>query len=120
MKLVNEPGQGVVKALLPKNMVRVEIDGFDYDYPLAELIITDQNDPQNTWYGTDAGPAINKRGDITRVIIDEVEEQPIEVSNKAGVNHTNLGYREVDLHIHKLVAEYRHLSNGEMLEIQLG
>lgn len=120
MKLVNEPGEGVVKALLPKDMVRVEIDGFDYDYHLAALIITDKDDPQKTWYGTDAGPTASKQGHITRVIIDEVEAQPIQVSKKAGVQHTNLGYREVDLHIQNLVTEFRHLSNGEMLEIQLG
>lgn len=118
MKLVNEPGEGRVTAILPKNRLRVEIDGFEYDYPLQELIIMGGEDASQATYGSDLGGVAGKHSAVTRVVIED-DEQPIEISTAAGVQHTNLGYREVDLHIQNLVPHWQKLSNGEMLNIQL-
>ncbi len=42
-----------------------------------------------------------------------------QLKSKFSVSQSNTGIKEVDLHIHELLDDYRNLSNGEMLNIQM-
>lgn len=118
VKLVNEPGEGVITAVLPDGKVHVEIDGFEYTYPVGEIIVLHAADPNQAWYGASEGNVLPRPHDVTRVVV-EPDEAPRFIPKKGKTNHTNLGYREVDLHIQNLVEQHEHLTNGEMLQIQL-
>lgn len=114
IKLLNEPFDGVVMGFLSSNIVIVEVDGFEYEYPLSEIIKVDESN------------AIHHIPEYVDIDFEEKKPpraivKPVRKFYEAEVfdSVNSRGIPEIDLHIEELISDKSHLTNGEILEIQI-
>jgi len=120
VKLLNESGTGIVKAVdEPAGKAVVEVDGFDFEYDLTELVafdgevtrylkkerfFTNEGDEDAVSYG-------QNRDDRTHQYLHAGE-----LFNKVNTK----GQPEIDLHIHEITSNHKQMTNGEIVTYQMG
>lgn len=120
VRLLNESGEGTILSINDSaGKAVVEVDGFEYDYDLTELVAND--------------------GDITRYQRKELDFSGSEDHDELdsfGQNRehrkmrffdpgalfsrvNSKGQPEIDLHIHEISSDFKHMTNGEIVEFQM-
>ncbi|MCI5054732.1 MAG: Smr/MutS family protein [Flavobacteriales bacterium] len=97
--LLNEVGEGMIMAIVNPNLLEVEIDGFAYQVPTNEVILSKPMTIDRTEI-KDVNPVVKAK---------QIPERKPKRSH----------YEEIDLHLHNLVSYESNLSNSEKLFIQL-
>jgi dsDNA-specific endonuclease/ATPase MutS2 len=118
IRFLNESGGGIIKCFKGKDMAIIEIDsGFEIPFPINQLVPIAEDEIKKDGQGR--MPMAVNIGGIKRVILEK-EEQSIK-AKKASQKHKRKGEHvvEVDLHIEKLVGSYGHLTNGQIVVMQL-
>ena len=124
VKLLNETGEGVLKEMRPGGKVLVEVDGFEREFPLSEVvIISSDNEEEATTAVNEEKVKAAAKGPDSPTLVTKIDYQD------EGIRHLNPanqpirrnphGVREIDLHLHNLVANENNLANADKLEIQL-
>ncbi|MBK9287271.1 MAG: Smr/MutS family protein [Flavobacteriales bacterium] len=120
--LLNEVGGGVVLRPLSHNRALVRTDdGFELEYPMAELVPR-ADGPAHLVYSVSDHQAdlvaANDRMEETR---KRDRQRPTAAGQKGGgrTERPEEGVMEVDLHLHELVDNERGMSDGEKLQYQL-
>ncbi len=112
VSFLNETGHGIVTAVLSNGTVVVEMeDGFEIPYPVKQLVYFDPPKKEGEKNKTN-GPVLPS---------EKLIKQKRNFNDKPRVAkpHSNVTAWEVDLHIHELVDSYKHLTNSQMLAIQM-
>lgn len=123
VKFLNDQGEGIVVAFPRKGWILVEDrEGFTYEHPEDELVHV------GNWH-----KEFDKYDSVQPDIMDIVERN----TNQKAATRANKDFKllyknkdannvrrkgesmEVDLHIHELVDRHTHLTNGEIVQIQL-
>ena len=123
VRFLNDVGSGIVVRLLSSEEVLVEDDnGFEYPYPISEVILIDQNQEEHTKYES-------KQPKFHEVLARNVDDEKLKTAEKDFESrtydekkkaHRNRGeVMEVDLHMHEILDDDRGLSPADMLEVQL-
>lgn len=104
---IDEAGQGIITEILDKKFVRViNSDGFELTYSIKKLVpLANMND-----YRIATGE--EDKHIRTKIKSENKKQKKSKPSNNKVV-------WEIDLHIEELTDDYRNLSNGEILEIQM-
>lgn len=104
---IDEAGQGIITEVLNKKNVRViNSDGFELTYSIKKLVpLADMNDYR----------LANKEED--KHIRTKIKSEKKNEKKSKPSSHKIIW--EIDLHIEELTDDYRNLSNGEILEIQM-
>jgi len=99
---------GVVAGIRGKNITIVTTDGFELDFLEKELIVMDGS--------------LSKREmaqmDLTSILLEKQQKKPGK-SKRIKPKERLQPAMEVDLHIHQLVPKSKHLSNFDILTIQM-
>ena len=107
VRLLNEKGEGVVTKVVNSTLLEVAIDGFDFRYHPSDLvIITTDDELQNPKYHKNYEDKDRKT----------IKKNSDKVQVKRKIDATTV---EIDIHIHELTDRYKHLTNGEIINIQL-
>lgn len=103
VKFLNELGEGLVKGYSNKNKVIVETtDGLEISFPENQLII------------------LNEEIKFGSAHFRKVHKEPIIKSrSKSSKDHLKSLTKEVDLHAEELIENFSHLSNFEIMTMQL-
>lgn len=114
VQLLDEEGEGIILELLPNNKVIVEVHDFPFEYAMHQIIKVGANNA--VIHHTEA-----KNFDhlINRNIIKSSPEIQLHIPLKVFDKISRLGFPEIDLHIYELVDKPQHLSNSEMIQIQI-
>ena len=108
VSVLDDSISGVVRAITGNTVTIETQDGFELDYLKNELIVVDNS--------------ISKRElaqmDIKSVLLEK-NQHPVKKSKRIKPKERVKPAMEVDLHIHQLVPKTKHLSNYDMLTIQL-
>jgi hypothetical protein len=123
VKFLNDQGEGIVVAFPRKGWILVEDrEGFTYEHPEEELVPVGNWNKEYDKYET-------TQPDIMDVVERNLDPQvarkanaqfKLLYKNKDATNVRRKGETmEVDLHIHELLDKHNHLSNGEIVQIQL-
>ncbi|MEM9023747.1 MAG: hypothetical protein AAGB22_08390, partial [Bacteroidota bacterium] len=122
VKLLNETGAGTVVRLLDKGMVAVLVDGFEFTYPAEQLVkVSDTGSEHATFSGKmPAKPHIQAADPVRLPRPEPRVEQGLPAPDlpKSPAYNPD-GVREIDLHIHELVANHHHLTTGEIVALQM-
>jgi len=114
VKILDEHGEGVITKIISHSAAMVDLDGFDFEFELSNLIKVDgDNNIVHKAHEKDFDHLIEdpKQANIKEVL----QHIPIEVLDKLNTR----GMPEIDLHIYELVDKPRDLTNSEMLAIQI-
>ena len=105
VSFLNEVGKGkVVKILNNHQVLILREDGFEVVYNITELIVVSEKTHTEAAF---------------KYIPGENKEEPlIKKTSKSHLKNNNKVW-EVDLHIENLVSSHRHLSNYEIVQIQI-
>jgi hypothetical protein len=117
VKFLDEQGEGVIKSFKGKIMAMVEIDeGFEIPVPVNQLVkIYGEIKPDEDEKVNKSLPDIKG---VKKVILEKDFQDKNTRPSKRHKGRNNF-VMEVDLHIEKLLDDYRGLSNGEIVTIQL-
>ena len=110
--LLDEEGEGVITELLNANLVVIDIDGFTYEYNVANIIKVNSNNEVVRHLDVDYS-------NLNSVSDKERKKEIRQVFKKVFDSVSQSGYPEIDLHIYELVENPKFLSNTEMLQIQI-
>ncbi|MGS2726397.1 Smr/MutS family protein [Psychroserpens sp. BH13MA-6] len=99
--------EGVVLKVVDDSVVIQTDDGFEMTFLLSEVI---KSKPVNSDLFSDVN---------IREVISEKEQTDKKTSIKTKPKERNLPAMEVDLHIHQITTSNKHLSNFDMLNLQL-
>lgn len=100
--VISDTTRGVVKELLPQKKVLVLTDdGFENTYQLKELV--------------KVLPQSKKLVEIHSV---PEKDKPVSKKNTVSSKQLQKGM-EIDLHIHELIDSWKHMTNGEIVQLQL-
>ncbi len=123
MKFLNDEGEGIVVAFPRKGWILVEDrDGFTYEHPEDELVPVGNWNKEYDKYETTQPDIIDvvERNLDPNVARKANAQFKLLYKNKDASNVRRKGESmEVDLHIHELLDKHNHLSNGEIVQIQL-
>jgi hypothetical protein len=112
VKLLDEEGEGVIEDFLPNEMVRVNIDGFSFEYSLYSILkITDSNEAVHEIANKTLPSVEEKTIRNPKLVLQHIPNQVFEKVNQMGIP-------EIDLHIYELVDKPKNLNNSEMIQIQ--
>lgn len=123
VRFLNDVGSGIVVKLLSSEEVLVEDNnGFEYPYPISEVILIDQNLEEHAKYES-------KQPKFHEVLARNIDEKKLKTAEKdfesRAYNENKKAHRkkgevmEVDLHMHEILDDERGLDPGEMLEVQM-
>lgn len=122
VKFLNDVGEGVVLELSIGKAVVEDINGFDREYDVSELIAVGGAEEEAEMYG-------NKLPDLDQILKRDISEEKqkkiqeqfeIKYANARATNQKRRGeHMEVDLHLHELVDEMSGLKDRTKLDIQL-
>jgi hypothetical protein len=108
VQLINEPGTFTVLEVLGATVKVEDEHGFDWEVPLAEILhFSSQGILRKALQNNDQIPH------------DKVREVGPLAAGRQEKSRVQIEIHEVDLHIHELVERYKHLSNHEIVGIQL-
>ncbi len=123
VKFLNDEGEGKVISLSKDGMVSVEDkDGFSYEHPIEELVLVGNWNKEYDKYETTQPDIMDviERNIDPKVAKKANEEFRLFYKNREANNVQRKGESmEVDLHIHELLDKHEHLSNSEIVDIQL-
>jgi Smr domain len=123
VKFLNDEGEGIVVAFPRKGWILVEDrDGFTYEHPEEELVPVGNWNKEYDKYETTQPDIIDvvERNLDPNVARKANAQFKLLYKNKEATNVRRKGESmEVDLHIHELLDKHNHLSNGEIVQIQL-
>jgi hypothetical protein len=123
VKFLNDEGEGIVVAFPRKGWILVEDrDGFTYEHPEDELVPVGNWNKEYDKYETTQPDIIDvvERNLDPNVARKANAQFKLLYKNKDASNVRRKGESmEVDLHIHELLDKHNHLSNGEIVQIQL-
>lgn len=108
VSFIDEAGTGIVLEIIDKNKVKVKnSDGFEMIYQSKKLVpLANPNDFR-----------IHEAEEF-RFIRGKIKADSTNKKKKS-LPAQSKSVWEIDLHIEELVEDYRHLSNGEILDIQM-
>ena len=123
VRFLNDVGEAEVLFIRDKHTAIVRDEtGFDYEYPLAELLKVSDRSAEYDAYDT-VEPSYREildRNIDSEAVKRAQDDFKLKYKNKDVTNLKRKGeMMEVDLHIHELVDSERGLSNGEIVEIQM-
>lgn len=119
VSFLNEPGGGIVKRFLKKGLISIEIeDGFEIPVLYSNIVkvvieVPEEKKNEIVKYKKMFLPT---RG-VSKLFLEKEESEGRNISKKH-INYKEVAL-EVDLHIENLIERSRHLSNGEIITIQL-
>lgn len=120
VKLLNETGEGIVKSINESaGTAMVEVDGFDFEYDLTDLVA---GDGEFTRYQKKK-PGFHQILEKDTTHFGQNPKRESAQSQYADVlfNRVNdKGQPEIDLHIHEIAQNYSGMTNGEIVEYQMG
>ncbi|MFM9984335.1 MAG: Smr/MutS family protein [Flavobacteriales bacterium] len=123
VKFLNDEGEGIVVAFPRKGWILVEDrDGFTYEHPEEELVPVGNWNKEYDKYETTQPDIIDvvERNLDPNVARKANAQFKLLYKNKEATNVRRKGESmEVDLHIHELLDKHNHLSNGEIVQVQL-
>lgn len=123
VKFLNDEGEGIVVAFPRLGWILVEDrDGFTYEHPEEELVPVGNWNKEYDKYETTQPDIIDvvERNLDPNVARKANAQFKLLYKNKDASNVRRKGESmEVDLHIHELLDKHNHLSNGEIVQIQL-
>ena len=117
VRLLNEHGEGVVKKVLSKEEIWIDLDGFDYPYPIYELIKVDENNRVDF--------VSQEKKNAPDVLISSTVSKFNFTPNQGALSNifkklNPRGIPEIDLHIEYLTDDYKlKLDKREALQFQL-
>ncbi|HET6243327.1 MAG: DNA mismatch repair protein MutS [Bacteroidetes bacterium] len=118
VRFLNETGEGIIMGFGNKYVAIVEIaDGFEIPYPVNELVKMGFEEVKQETVAERPKTKIDIKG--VKKIFLEKEEKGIrrDVSKKHRKNIEVV--EEIDLHIEQLMDNFRGMSNGEIIQVQL-
>jgi len=105
VRFLHQKGEGVVSKIIDDIKVLVSVDGFDFPYLKDDLVKIDSE--------------IDEKIDfISENVINEKHRGSAKPKKKAKKKHKQ-GPREIDLHIHQVLDDYKGMSNSEIVNVQL-
>ena len=123
VKFLNDEGEGIVVAFPRKGWILVEDrDGFTYEHPEEELVPVGNWNKEYDKYETTQPDIIDvvERNLDPNVARKANAQFKLLYKNKEATSMRRKGESmEVDLHIHELLDKHNHLSNGEIVQVQL-
>lgn len=123
VKFLNDEGEGTVVAFPRKGWILVEDrEGFTYEHPEEELVPVGNWNKEYDKYETTQPDIMDvvERNTDPNVARKANAQFKLLYKNKDATNVRRKGETmEVDLHIHELIDKHNHLSNGEIVQIQL-
>ncbi len=123
VKFLNDEGEGIAVAIAADGTVSVrDKDGFTYQHPSKELVAVGNWDKEYDKYESTQPEIIDivERNLDKNVQHKATEQFKILYKNKEATNVKRKGESmEIDLHIHELLDKHNHMSNGEIIQIQL-
>lgn len=119
VRFLNETGEGEITRIEGGKLF-VDIDGFEYPYSPADVILVDG---ENTVFETRDFGSDREEKNIHESTENHAET-PINIALKGALSQVfervnPKGIPECDLHIEKLVKKHEHLTNGEIVSLQL-
>lgn len=121
VSFLNETGGGVVLRLLGRDRALVRTDeGFEIEYPLARLVPANEGTDHLVYRVTDQQVHSVAANDLMddRMQRDRKKSGSLRKA-KQGERRADDGVMEIDLHLHEIVDDERHLADGEKLDVQL-
>jgi hypothetical protein len=116
VRFLDEVGEGIIQSFKDKKTVIVELeDGLTAPFLISQLVAAKEIIPTTSKFEKPEKKEIPKG--VAKIVIEKEQKENSKISKKHKKNNTH--YLEVDLHIEELLDNYTHLSNGEILEIQL-
>ncbi|WP_306643578.1 Smr/MutS family protein [Sanyastnella coralliicola] len=121
VRFLNETGEAVVIQMIDKTQALIEDEtGFDYPYPVDELILVGDREDEEDKYASKQPRAL----DIISRNVDQSKLKAAENDFKARYKEDNKFRRkddavEVDLHLHEIVDNEGGMSDGEKLDLQM-
>jgi len=114
VKILDEDGEGVITQLVSHTAAMVDLDGFEFEFELSNLIKVDgDNNIIHKAHEKDFDHLLDDpKPHSGKEVLQHI---PIEVLDKVN----SRGLPEIDLHIYELVDKPRDLTNNEMLAIQI-
>ena len=114
VSILDEVGVGTILSIQNQSVTVLMDDGFDYTYPQSQIVPVQKHEVDD----------ILKEQQFQSKIIEDQQPQrtrPTSNTNKEKVTPTTFRPQEwsIDLHINVLVDRYEHLSNAEILAIQM-
>ncbi len=123
VKFLNDEGEGTVVSFPKVGWVLVrDKDGFTYEHPAEELVpVGNWNKEYDKYQKTQPDIIDIVERNLDKNVQRKATEQfKVLYKNKDATNTRRKGESmEVDLHIHELLDKHNHLSNGEIIQIQL-
>ncbi|MFN0031774.1 MAG: Smr/MutS family protein [Flavobacteriales bacterium] len=123
VKFLNDEGEGIVTGFADSGLVQVrDRDGFTYEHAAGELVPVGDRVKEYDKYSASQPDIIDV---VERNLDPDVQRKATEqfkvlYKNREATNVKRKGESmEVDLHIHELLERHNHLSNGEIIQIQL-
>lgn len=119
VRFLDEVGEGIIKSFKDSKTAIVELeDGLCIPFLISKLVAVKDIITSTSKFDKAEKKYISK--EIEKKFIEKKQNQNSKFSKKTKKHKKNsTNYLEVDLHIEKLLDNYSHLSNGEILEIQL-
>jgi len=107
VSVLDEDISGIISEISGDTLMVVTQDGFDMEFTISEVIKT-KTLTSSLFSDTDLNSVINEK-----------EQSHKRKSVKVKPKDRNLPAMEVDLHIHQITTSNKHMSNFEMLNLQL-
>ena len=114
VKILDEDGEGVITQLVSNHSVMVDLDGFDFEFELSNIVkVGADNKIVHKAHEKDFDHLLeDPKANLQKEVLQHI---PIEVHGKLSAR----GLPEIDLHIYELVDKPKDLTNNEMLAIQI-
>lgn len=125
VRILNEPGEGIIVRVINKKRVFVDFgDGMDIDMDTQELVLISSLHPASEVEETEPIPPVQEpEPPVDLSVLKNIDFSPRPKNTKKQIDihafANSLTPLEVDLHIQKLTDDYLGLSNGEMLFMQI-
>jgi dsDNA-specific endonuclease/ATPase MutS2 len=112
--IIDEDSEGIITQLNSGNIAFVEIDGFEYEFEISQLLKVNA-DKSLTHKATEKSFEHLLENKVYKRSQEVIMHRPVKLFDKV----SRFGYPELDLHIHELVHKPKDLTNSEMIEIQI-
>jgi hypothetical protein len=119
VRFINEKGEGIIRGFKGKEIAMVEVEGFEIPFHMNQLVKIAEEELKPGERPLSPYVTSARIAGVKRVILENEEEE--RKRKRQSQKHKRKGEHviEVDLHIEKLVDSYSHLTNGQIVVIQL-
>jgi dsDNA-specific endonuclease/ATPase MutS2 len=116
VRFLDEVGEGIILSFKDKKTAIVELEsGLNAPFLISQLVVVNDILNKTTHFEKPEKKEVLKG--VKKVVIEKEQQDGPKISQKHQKNRKHT--LEVDLHIEELIDKYNHLSNGQIMEIQL-